>query len=113
MSDVLMAFSAVHVGAPDATEAYAVLIEIAQYIPTLFEDVLRDVLAGFLARMKESQRDANSKTMALEFLLTLVEGLTEEQVENVKDVMAQLVALLMDCLLQIQVMSSPGDFFAL
>ena len=102
MNDVLTAFSAVHAESTEAIEAYAILIEMAQYVPSLFEDILRDVLTGFLARLKESALDVNSKTMTLEFLLTLVEGINEPQFECIMDCMAEFVAILMECLLQIQ-----------
>lgn len=104
MPDVLKAFGAVDVRAPEATEAYAILIEMAQYVPSMFEDVIKDVLSGFLSRMQSTQEDINSQTMALEFLLTLFEGLQENQFGEIQSSIAEFMALLMECLLQIKVL---------
>jgi len=99
MNEVLIAFTSLQLGRPEATEAYAHLIEIAQYVPSLFDDILASVLTEFIGRMKDPHGDVDSKTMALEMLLTLIEGI--ENFDQVGDRLAELFGLLMDYLLQI------------
>lgn len=100
---VLIDFASFPIVTHQATEAHAILIEMAQYVPSLFEDVIRDVLEGFLSRLIESGEDLETKTMALEFLLTMMENLTDAQIETVQNYLTQFFSLLMDGLLTIEV----------
>ena len=103
MQDVMVAFSAVPIGEAKAPEAYAALIELAEYVPSLFEDMTRPVLIEYIARAKDPQGTIDSYTMTLEFLLTLVDGIPESKIGSLTDCMAQLIALAMESLLHIKV----------
>ena len=103
MEDALVAFGAVPVEGASAPEAYATLIEMAEYVPSLFEDLIRPLITEYIGRAKDPQGTIDSYTMTSEFLLTLVDGIPEAKLGSLTDCVAQLLDLVMESLLHIRV----------
>ena len=102
INDVLAAFFTFCDGTPEAADALGVLHEMALYVPALFEDVRRHVFTKFLPRLREPALNVDIKKTALLFLCSVVRDITEAQLRSIMDCLAELVEILMECLLQIQ-----------
>eukprot|EP00210_Caulerpa_lentillifera_P007348 g7024.t1 len=102
MHEVMVAFQSLQGSPMESTEAHAVLIELAGYVPAVFEEILEPVLTEFLSRSRDPSQDVENKTMALEFILTLIEGIPSSQIDRFRNLIREFLSILMECLLQIE-----------